>query len=78
MFDEQQVIWAMATRFQADTDTELIKVGMGAILDPSNHAGQTAKLVIDATVKRKPFPRRHSLPPEARAAAAALADKLLG
>lgn len=77
VFNEQQVIWAMATRFQADTDTETIKVGMGAILDPSNHAGQTAKLIIDATIKKKPFPRRHSLPPEATEGARRLADALL-
>jgi 2,5-furandicarboxylate decarboxylase 1 len=77
VFNEQQVIWAMATRFQADTDTDLIKVGMGAILDPSNHAGQTAKLIIDATIKKKPFPRRHSLPKEAAESARRLADKLL-
>jgi UbiD family decarboxylase len=76
VFNEQDVIWAMATRFQADTDTDLIKVGMGAILDPSNHAGQTAKLIIDATIKKKPFPRRHSLPAEAREAARGLADRI--
>lgn len=78
VFDEQEVIWAMATRFQADTDTDLIKVGMGAILDPSNHAGQTAKLIIDATRKRDPYPRRHSLPPEAVAKARELLDRLAG
>jgi UbiD family decarboxylase len=77
VFNEQQVIWAMATRFQADTDTDTIKVGMGAILDPSNHAGQTAKLIIDATIKKKPFPRRHSLPRDSTEEARRLADALL-
>src|SRR5690606_23268175 len=78
VFDEQEVIWAMATRFQADTDTDLIKVGMGAILDPSNHAGQTAKLIIDATRKKNPFPRRHSLPPDACERARKLLNELAG
>lgn len=77
VFNEQEVMWAMATRFQADTDTDLIRVGMGAILDPSNHDGQTAKLIIDATRKKKPFPRRHSLPPEAEASARDLVGRLL-
>lgn len=74
VFNEQEVMWAVATRFQADTDTDLIKVGMGAILDPSNHAGQTAKLIIDATMKKKPFPRRHSLPAAAEESARRLVD----
>lgn len=78
VFNEQEVIWAIATRFQADTDTDLIKVGMGAILDPSNHAGQTAKLIIDATRKRSPFPRRHSLPADSVAKARSLLDGLMG
>ena len=67
----------MATRFQADTDSDLLKVGMGAILDPSNHAGQTAKLIIDATMKTKPYARRHSLPAQAKATARDLANRIL-
>jgi len=77
VFNEEEVIWAMATRFQADTDTDIIKVGMGAILDPSNHAGQTAKLIIDATRKKNPFPRRHSLPAAAIDMARQLVDEIL-
>jgi 2,5-furandicarboxylate decarboxylase 1 len=77
VYNEQEVMWAIATRFQADTDSDLIKVGMGAILDPSNHAGQTAKLIIDATKKKKPFPRRHSLPPGAEETARRLVDAVL-
>lgn len=78
VFNEQEVMWAVATRFQADTDTDLIRVGMGAILDPSNHNGQTAKLIIDATRKRNPFPRRHSLPVHAEELARRVVGKLLG
>jgi 2,5-furandicarboxylate decarboxylase 1 len=42
---------------------------MGAILDPSNPAGATAKLLIDATAKKRPYAKRHSLPPDLVAAA---------
>jgi UbiD family decarboxylase len=76
VYDEQEVLWAMATRFQADTDTDLIKVGMGAILDPSNHNGTTAKLIIDASAKRNPYPRRHTLPEASLARARAVVDAL--
>lgn len=77
VYNEQEVMWAVATRFQADRDTETIKVGMGAILDPSNNAGQTAKLILDATRKREPYPRRHALPPQSEAVARDLVTRLL-
>ena len=66
------VLWAMATRMQADSDMDLIRNAMGAVLDPSNRQGTTAKLIVDATRKTTPFPRRHSLPQEAMARARAL------
>lgn len=64
VYDEQEVMWAVATRFQADTDIDVIRSAMGATLDPSNHDGTTAKLIIDATRKKRPYARRHSLPAE--------------
>jgi 3-polyprenyl-4-hydroxybenzoate decarboxylase len=66
------VLWAMATRMQADSDMDLIRNAMGAVLDPSNRAGTTAKLIIDATRKTTPFAKRHSLPQEAMGKAQAL------
>lgn len=66
------VLWAMATRMQADSDMDLIRNAMGAVLDPSNRQGTTAKLIVDATRKTNPFPKRHSLPPEAVARAQAM------
>ncbi|NJO23642.1 MAG: UbiD family decarboxylase, partial [Sphingomonadales bacterium] len=66
------VLWAMATRMQADSDMDLIRNAMGAVLDPSNRQGTTAKLIVDATRKTEPFPRRHTLPQEATARAHAL------
>jgi UbiD family decarboxylase len=75
--DEQEVMWAVATRFQAASDMELIKVGMGAVLDPSNNDGTTSKLIIDATCKKRPYARRHSLPEGAQDKARAMVARLL-
>lgn len=70
---EDEVMWAVATRMQADQDLSVIPNAMSAILDPSTRNGTTAKVVIDAT---RPvggtFARRHTLPPDALARAAAL------
>jgi 2,5-furandicarboxylate decarboxylase 1 len=50
VFDESDVLWAMATRMQADRDLVVIGGSLGAILDPSaSPDGLTAKLGIDAT-----------------------------
>jgi len=49
VLDDRDVLWAMATRMQADSDIDVIRNAMGAILDPSNHAGMTAKMIVDAT-----------------------------
>lgn len=74
--NEQEVMWAVATRFQASTDTEIIRVGMGAVLDPSNADGTTSKMIIDATCKRRPYAKRHSLPPASIARARTLVSSL--
>jgi UbiD family decarboxylase len=66
------VLWAMATRMQCDRDIDMIRNAMGAILDPSNRAGVTAKAIVDATRKSSPYPRRHTIPIEAAARAEAL------
>lgn len=53
VFDESDVMWAVATRVQADKDLIVISDSMGAILDPSaTPQGLTAKMGIDAT---RPF-----------------------
>jgi UbiD family decarboxylase len=50
VFDESDVLWAIATRMQADRDLVVIEGSLGAILDPSaSPDGLTAKLGIDAT-----------------------------
>ncbi|UCF84289.1 MAG: UbiD family decarboxylase, partial [Desulfobacteraceae bacterium] len=49
VYNEREVLWALATRFQADKDVFLASRCMGALLDPSASAGLTAKMGIDAT-----------------------------
>lgn len=63
--DDSGVLWAMATRMQADQDIDVMRNAMGAILDPSNRDGLTAKMVIDATRPAGNFPERHTLDPAA-------------
>lgn len=76
---DQDVMWALCTRMQADVDVDILKNCMGAILDPSNHDGLTAKMIIDAT---KPaagdFPPRHTIPEDAELRAQALIGKYGG
>jgi 2,5-furandicarboxylate decarboxylase 1 len=62
---DSEVLWAMATRMQADQDVDVLRRGMGAILDPSNHDGLTAKMIIDATRPLGEFPDRHTIDPAA-------------
>lgn len=74
VFDEEDVLWAVATRMQADRDVFIVPNMMGAILDPSTRAGTTAKMAVDATRPLGAYPRRHTLPDEARARARALIE----
>jgi 2,5-furandicarboxylate decarboxylase 1 len=72
---DQDVMWAICTRMQADTDVDILKNCMGAILDPSNHDGLTAKMIIDATKPAGDFPPRHTIPKDAAARARELIGK---
>jgi 2,5-furandicarboxylate decarboxylase 1 len=72
--NDSDVLWAMATRMQADEDLDILRNGMGAILDPSNRNGLTSKLIVDATRPGGDFPDRHMLDP----AATARARQLIG
>ncbi|MEM0349816.1 MAG: UbiD family decarboxylase [Candidatus Caldarchaeum sp.] len=50
VFDEKQVLWAVATRSQPDRNIHLFPVTDGNMLDPSQEkAGFTSRAVIDAT-----------------------------
>jgi UbiD family decarboxylase len=67
--DDSDVLWAMCTRMQADEDISVIRNAMGAILDPSNNNGLTAKMIVDATKPKGRFPERHTFPADAVARA---------
>jgi UbiD family decarboxylase len=49
VFDEDEVMWALATRFQADTDMFMVPQVFCNRLDPSSRDGMSAKLALDAT-----------------------------
>src|SRR5215510_2133071 len=78
VFDESDVLWAMATRMQANRDLVVIEGSLGAILDPSaSPEGLTAKLGIDATRKfGEGGAEKLVMPDEPMAWARHLADKL--
>ena len=78
VFDESDVLWAVATRMQADRDLVTIAGSLGAILDPSaDERGITAKLGIDATRPfGQPFGEKLRMAPEKMAWARDLVDRL--
>nr|MDP2191052.1 UbiD family decarboxylase [Rhodoferax sp.] len=63
-FNEQEVMWAFATRVQADQDVDIIKNVKGATLEPSQIDDiMTTKMIIDATRPvRRPFASRIQVP----------------
>jgi UbiD family decarboxylase len=80
VFDESDVLWAVATRMQADRDLVVIGGSLGAMLDPSaDDRGVTAKLGIDATRPfGEPFADKLVMDPARMAWARALVDRLGG
>lgn len=56
IFDDGQVEWALATRFQAEKDMVLLEGARGSTLDPSRDrdTGTTSKLGLDATIPLGP------------------------
>jgi 2,5-furandicarboxylate decarboxylase 1 len=63
-FNEKEVLWAIATRVQADTDVTIISDLRGGLLDPSCvKEGVGAKMIIDATRPfARPFEKKISIP----------------
>jgi len=50
VFSDGDVLWAVATRVQADRDVEIIRGVTGSRLDPSaRNPDYAAKMIIDAT-----------------------------
>jgi 2,5-furandicarboxylate decarboxylase 1 len=80
VLDESDVLWAVATRMQADRDLVVISGSLGALLDPSaDERGVTAKLGIDATRPfGEPFSEKLQMNPERLAWARALVDRISG
>jgi len=78
VFDESDVMWAVATRMQADRDLVVISGSLGALLDPSaDERGVTAKLGIDATRPfGLPFAEKLVMPAERMAWAHALVERI--
>jgi 2,5-furandicarboxylate decarboxylase 1 len=72
VFNEQEVLWALATRFQADTDMFMVPKVFCNRLDPSSVDGMSAKLGLDATAPLSWDVERTTLPAEAVEAARAL------
>jgi 3-polyprenyl-4-hydroxybenzoate decarboxylase len=68
-YNEQEVMYAVATRTQANEDVDIIKNSKGNTLDPSQTDDiMTAKMIIDATrPMRRPFSTRLDVPAEVRA-----------
>ena len=51
LFSQADVMWAMATRFRADTDLTLLGPLRGTSFDPTQHAEYAGSLVTDGIVK---------------------------
>jgi 3-polyprenyl-4-hydroxybenzoate decarboxylase len=77
--EAKHVMWAVATRMQADRDLVVIAGSLGAMLDPSaDERGVTAKLGIDATRPfGQPFAEKLVMPAERMAWARALVDRVM-
>jgi UbiD family decarboxylase len=77
VYDTERVLWAVATRMQADTDTFIVPKVFCNRLDPSSVEGMSARLGVDAT---KPLAGwdafELTLPDESQAAAQKIADTL--
>ncbi len=65
VFDEEQVLWAVSNRFQADKDLVVIANAQGSELDPSaGPGGVNAKMGLDATKPIDGFPPELRVPDE--------------
>jgi 4-hydroxy-3-polyprenylbenzoate decarboxylase len=77
VFNEEEVLWALATRFQADTDMFMVPKVFCNRLDPSAVEGMSAKLGLDATAPLTDWEvERTSLPVQEVEAAQAILAKL--
>jgi 2,5-furandicarboxylate decarboxylase 1 len=75
VFNEEEVLWAMATHVQADRDVFVVSDVLCNRLDPSSSDGVSAKMGIDATSEPGHREQRTTLPPEVLAQAKKLIKK---
>lgn len=68
VFDDRQMLWALATRVQADQAIDIIRNAKGNTLDPSQTDPiMTTKMIVDATKPvQRPFSERILVPQEAK------------
>ena len=66
VFNEKEVLWAIATRVQADEALDIIRHSRGGTLDPSQtHKTEGSKLIVDATKPTdRPFEEKVVVPEE--------------
>lgn len=71
VYNESEVLWALATRFQADRQLTIIPRSLGPHLDPTaysedrlKHGAMVTRLIFDATKPLKGFPERAKVPEE--------------
>jgi UbiD family decarboxylase len=76
VYDEQQVLWALATRVQADRDVFIVPRVICNHLDPSSIEGMSAKMGIDATTPLEADSHELTLPAAAWAEAKALLENM--
>ena len=75
IFNEEEVLWAIATRFQADTDLFVVPKVLCSQLDPSSQEGMGSKMGIDATAPHDWDVERTTLPKEAVKAALSIISR---
>ncbi|PZE20749.1 UbiD family decarboxylase [Paenibacillus xerothermodurans] len=59
IFNMEEVEWAVATRFQAETDLVVVHNALGSKLDPSTAGGVGSKMGLDCTVPLNSEPMRY-------------------
>jgi 2,5-furandicarboxylate decarboxylase 1 len=64
VFNEAEVMWALAVRFQAHRDADLVRGHLGSMVDPSmDHPRTHTVVLIDATEPMgHPYPKRLRVP----------------
>lgn len=75
VYDEEEVLWAVATHVQAEQDVFVVPRVLCNRLDPSSVDGMSDKMCIDATSDPGEKSRRVTLPPAVRARAAELLNR---